>query len=335
VGRTDNHTPVPAYAKSLGDRVVEAEAFKAWRPGVKQDVAFRVDGYQINETKATALTTGLTGYDRQAGVVMLGLQRLTIADLMSSARTTQPTIRYWRENTYTNAATAVAEDAEKPEATFDVVETDAPVRKVAAVGKMSDELTQDFPAIADYINNRLRFMVEEREDRLLYGGNGTPPNIRGITQTVGIQTEASAAAADNLDAIYRAITKIRAVGFFEPDGIVMHPTDYQKIRLMKDANGQYQGGGPFYGPYGQNGVSMNIGPWGLPVVVTTGATVGTALVGAFKLGATVFRRQGLTVDMTNSNEDDFVFNRITIRVEERLALAVWRPLAFCTVTGIA
>jgi HK97 family phage major capsid protein len=335
IGREDAREAVEA-TKSIGELIVEAEAFKSWRPGVRQEVAFAIPGYRINTgIKATFLTTGLTGYDRQPGVVQLEQQRLTIADLLSQARTTQPTIRYWRENTYTNAATTVAEEGEKPEATFDVVETDAPVRKVAVVAKVSDETREDFPSIADYINERLRFMVGEREDRQIYSGNGTSPNIRGITATTGIQTEASASAADNLDAIHRAVTKVRSVGFFEPDGIVMHPTDYQKIRLAKDANGQYFGGGPFYNPYGNGPLGGMVGPWGLTPVVTTAATVGTALVGAFRLGATLFRRQGLMVEMTNSNEDDFVFNRITIRAEERIALAVWRPLAFCTVTGIA
>ena len=77
------------------------------------------------------------------------------------------------------------------------------------------------------------------------------------------------------------------------------------------------------------------GPWGLRTVVTTAITTGTALVGAYKLGAQIWQRDGVTVDSTNSNEDDFNFNRISLRVEERLALATYRPLAFCTVTGIA
>jgi HK97 family phage major capsid protein len=70
------------------------------------------------------------------------------------------------------------------------------------------------------------------------------------------------------------------------------------------------------------------------VVATVAQTQHTAFVGAFKLGAQVFRRQGITLETTNSNVDDFVKNLITIRAEERLALAVYRPLAFCTVTGL-
>jgi HK97 family phage major capsid protein len=74
--------------------------------------------------------------------------------------------------------------------------------------------------------------------------------------------------------------------------------------------------------------------WGLPVVVTTSATVGTAVVGAFNTCAEVFRKGGITVEATNSNENDFLTNLIAIRAEERLALAVYRPAGFSTVTGL-
>jgi HK97 family phage major capsid protein len=74
--------------------------------------------------------------------------------------------------------------------------------------------------------------------------------------------------------------------------------------------------------------------WGLPVVATNAIAQGTALVGAFQLGATLYRRDGLRLETTNSDASDFVYNRIAIRVEERIALAVFRPLAFSTVTAI-
>jgi HK97 family phage major capsid protein len=106
------------------------------------------------------------------------------------------------------------------------------------------------------------------------------------------------------------------------------------MRLAKDDNNQYYGGGPFSGPYGNGAYANAERYWGLPVVVTTAITSGTALVGAFKLGAQIWDREGITVDATNSDQDDFTFNRMAIRVEERLALAIYRPNAFCKVTGI-
>jgi HK97 family phage major capsid protein len=324
-GATPGSTPA---TKSLGERFVASEAYKNWRPGGGQQQAFFESPEELGFTAKTTFTTAvstLTQYDRQPGMVMLGQQALTIADLISQGETTMNTIRYVREDTFTNAATTVAEGIAKPEAAFDTSEADAPVRKIAVTAKVTDEMFADFPMIRDYVDNRLRFMVAQREEAQLLLGNGTPPNIQGIETTSGIQTQAL--GTDPLpDGVFKAITKIATVGFFQADGVVFHPLDWQNVKLLKTADGIYIWGSPTDG-----------GPdriWGLPVVATVAQTQHTAIVGAWKLGAQVFRRQGITLETTNSNEDDFKTNLIALRAEERLALACYRPLAFCTLTGL-
>jgi HK97 family phage major capsid protein len=146
------------------------------------------------------------------------------------------------------------------------------------------------------------------------------------------------------EAIMNAITKVRVTGQFEPDAIVIHPNDYQKLRLATDGNTQYYGGGFFQGQYGlQYNDPGRL--WGLRIVQTTAiseidlATPAAGnkgpVVGAFGIGGAVFYRNGLSVEATNTNEDDFINNLTTIRVEQRLALAVYRPLAFCRIINAA
>ena len=321
--------------KSLGEMFVQSDAYKNWnKDGGKQLHTAPLDFDVFNAIKATFTTAGstFTQYDRQPGMIMVEQQRLLVRDLLAMGQTTQNTIRYPREDTYTNAATGVSEGATKPEASFDTSEADAPVRKIAVTAKVTDELFADFPAMRDYIDNRMRFMVLQEEERQLLNGDGIAPNLTGILNTSGIQTQAMGVDTD-VDAVYKGIVKIRTVGFFEPDGMIVNPADWQDMRLRKDANNQYYGGGPFTGAYGVNGIAPDR-LWGLPVVITTAIAAGTALVGAFKLGAQYFMRQGLTVETTNANEDDFKKNLIAIRAEERGALAVYRPKAFCTITGI-
>jgi HK97 family phage major capsid protein len=310
--------------KSPGALFTESPEYKGWTHGSRQTASVEIDGpYGFKATFDTPTAT-LTGYDRQA-FVTLGVQRLTVADLLAQGRTTQPTIRYPQEDTFTNAATTIAEGGLKPEATWDTSEQDAPVRKIAVTSKVTDELFADFPAMQDYIDNRMRYMVGLTEEAQLLNGNGTAPNIRGILQTSGIQTQAKG-ADPTPTAIYKAITLIASVGFFDADGVVLHPLDWQDIRTLQDANGNYIWGHP-----------AEMGPeriFSLPVVKTTSMTQNTGLVGAFRLGAQVFYRQGIMVESTNSNEDDFKRNLIAIRAEQREALAVYRPKAFATVTGI-
>jgi HK97 family phage major capsid protein len=315
-----------------GQKTADGSMSQKSRVSIQAGHSLPLNALRKMQQKATftGSGTGLTTYDRpNFGVVELGIQPMTVADLFSQSQTDSNTVRYVKETSHTNAATTVAEGAVKPEASFNLEEADAPVRKVAVTAKVTDETFADFPQVRDYINNRLVFMVQQTEEAQLLGGSGVAPQILGLT-TAGSGIQTQSLGADSLqNALYKAITKVRTVGFFEPDAIVMHPTDYQTLRLAQEGGttGQYFGGGYMLGAFGQPFVSMPP-VWGLKTVVTTAATVGNAVVGAFKLGATVFYRNGLTVDATNSNEDDFELNLITLRAEQRLALAILRPLAF-------
>jgi HK97 family phage major capsid protein len=282
---------------------------------------------------AEPTSTGLTSIEKMPGIIELGVRPLMVKDLISPGATNNTTIRYIREVSFTNYATPIGEGVAKPEALFEYAEVDAPVRKIAAYTKVTDELFSDYLAVASYINQRLPYMVERAEEDQILNGDGIAPDLTGILQTAGIQTQAKGGDTA-ADAIYKAMTKIRFTGFFEPDGIVIHPTDFQAIRLLKDGNLQYYGGGPFTGAYGNSPLVQFDSLWGKPCAITPAITQGTVLVGAFRLGSQYFQRQGLTIEMTNSDQDDFIKNRMTIRCEERLALAVYRALAFCTVTGL-
>jgi HK97 family phage major capsid protein len=284
--------------------------------------------------KATLdLTTApLARQDDIPGVVDILRQRLTVADLLGRYNTNRPTIRYIRQTSHTNAATSVAMGGTKPEAGWALSQVTVDVTKIAVTAKVADEMFEDYDELRGFVDGTLRFDVLEREEALIINGDGNAPNMRGILQTVGIQTETSASVADNMDAVMRAITKIQAVGRMEPDGIVIHPTDYRNFRLTRDGNEQYYGGGPFTGAYGNTPLPSNPGLWAQRTVVTTAISAGTVLVGNFQRGGAFARRSGVMVQATNTNEDDFVNNLMTIRAEERGVVLVYRPLAFAAVT---
>lgn len=338
-------------SETLGNALITSEEYRKLEPGKEQDVKISIRTNilpsQLFRTTYSGTGDALTGYDRQPGIVELGQQQPTVADLFMQAQTDSPTVRYMQEATYTQAADMVTEGDEKPEAAFDLAEVDATVRKAAVFSRVTDETLEDFSQIRPYIDQRLSFMVRSKIDDQLLNGSGTAPQIQGLLGTSGIQTAemASNTAVKLAEAIMNAITKVRTVGFFEPDAIVIHPNDYQKLRLATDANTQYYGGGFFQNQYGTGSTPANPDLWGLRVVQTTAiseidlATPASGnkgpVVGAFKLGGAVFYRNGLSIESTNTNEDDFINNLVTIRVEQRLALAVYRPLAFCRVINAA
>lgn len=333
--------------KTLGDQIIEQFEAGGSQRGVSQ--SFEAKGFFTTagaipdamkatfDTTAAGLDTSRNYVTPPGGLVLIEQQRLTIRDLLPVGQTVQNTVYFPKETVYTNAAGMVAEEGEKPEATLDIESSSAPVKKIAVLIKVSDEMWDDFPMLRDYVNSRLRFMVEQREEDQLLNGSGAGNNITGILNS-SPQTYALTGGESIANAIHKAMTKIKVpasnVGGYNPSGIVIHPTDWQAVRLSTDDNNQYYGGGPFTGAYGNGGGLAPDRLWGLPVVVTTAIAENTALVGDFRLGAQIFQRTGIDVKTFDQNEDDVNFNRKTIRVEERLALAVYRPSAFCTVTSI-
>lgn len=332
---SEDAKPVDRSPKSMGQQVVDSAGYQG--RGEKGS-RFSVDAGIMNATLTE--TTGGAGAvvpTYQTTPVNILFRRLVVADLFPQGSIDGNTLIYVKESTVTNAAAAVAEGAAKPASDLNLVQVTETVKKIATTLKVTDEMFDDQPAMRSYVDARLSLFVQLAEEDQLLNGSGTGANMTGILNRSGKQTAVAVGATPvetkRADSIYNQITQIRANAFLEPDAIVIHPTDWQTIRLNKDANFQYFGGGPFTGAYG-NGAVASDSLWGLRVVVTPAMTVGTALVGAFAAGAQVFRKGGLRVEMTNSNEDDFLKNLVAIRAEERLALAVYRPGAFGTVTGL-
>lgn len=316
--------------KSLGELFVESPAYKNRPTGrgnsgpefvIDLDEQFgkRLGFKTLFDTSAYAIQN-----IRLPQVITPAEQPVTIASLMPEGRTSQAAIAYMEETTTTQGAAETAESGSKPEAALGFTERTSTVRKIAVQIPVTDESLEDIPFIESYLDTRLSTFVRQREDAELLNGNGTPPNLRGIQQTSGILTQARTTEA-NQDAIFKGIIKVQAQGFLNPTAVVLHPNNWQTIRLMTTADGIY-----LFGPPSQAGPDTL---WGLRVVITTAETANTALVGAFTTAAEVFRRSDLALQVGWIN-DQFIKNQRTILVEERLALVVFRPKGFCTVTSL-
>lgn len=274
------------------------------------------------------------------GVVDKLFQSLTFADLILSGQTNSTSLRYIVEGTATSGAAGVAEAGRKPQSTLGLTTQDEPIRKIATILKTSDEMIDDGPAIQSYINGRLTLFVRIEEERQLLRGSAGGNEVQGLLTSRNVPVYAGGTAAGSkAEQVFKAANGMRGSAFLEPDWIVMHPQDWQDIRLAKDTANQYYGGGPFLGPYGgpQGPVSATgqvAGPqdmlWGKPVYVTGVIGAGTAVVGT-RAAAQVWRRGGVSVEATNSNDQDFEYNLLTIRAEERLGLAVYRPQGYVEV----
>lgn len=337
---SDGETRGRQRLQSIGEQFVASDQYRAnirghARPRGWSSPTIELSGGMRAATLTTDAASGgdLVVPTYQAGITELRFERLTVSDLLAQGQTDSNAIIYMKETTATNAAATVAEGAIKPESTliFDAV-TDV-VKKIATWLPVTDEMLDDVPQIRSYIDNRLKLFVEITEEAQLLNGDGLGTNLVGLRNRVGLQTDVVrnvpivSPAENNMDAIHRMITQIMTTSFLMPDGIVMHPSNWQTIALSKDTSGQYLAAGPF-------NASQQYRLWGLPVVPTTAMTAGVALVGAYRTAAQVFRKGGIAVEATNSHSDFFTKNLMAIRAEERLALAVYRPAGFGEVTTL-
>lgn len=342
IGRmaTDSEPSGPAaaeHAKSLGEHFVKhaGELLRAKR-GEKGASVSAPEFKAASDTHVIGGVFGpvLTQVDRT--IVQAVRPRLVIADLFSQGQISGNAISYFVEGALEGAFTTVAEGAAKPQLHIadPTAVTDA-LKKIAGWIKVSDEMIEDLDFVMSEINNRLLYELAKFEEAQLLNGPGTGTTVLGVLNRTGVQTEARGTDASGdtaADTIFRAITKVQTGSGLDADGLVIHPADYQTLRLAKDANGQYYGGGFFNGAYGNGGISEQPNVWGLRTVVTPAIAAGTVLVGAFAQGGTVYRKGGVRVESTNSHASDFTSNLVTIRAEERVALAVRRPVAFVKTT---
>ena len=225
----------------------------------------------------------------------------------------------------------VDEGAAKPQVSFaDPTPVTVALDKLAAIIKETDEYIDDAPFLASAINGRLLNYLRLREEAYLLA------KLKAASITADTTSWANSATASEIaDLIFSKIQAVQSACGFAADAIVMHPKTWEILRLGKLTNGQYIGGGYFADGQGKQ-------LWGVPVYCSTfaaapvsGSAAGEIFVGAFKACGSVVSKGGTTVEATNTNTDDFEKNRMTIRAEERLALAVRRPAGFIKIVKAA
>lgn len=310
-----------AGSKSIGHLLheqMEARGIKSFR-GFRGDLGDLALKTLITSADLTPLE------DRQTRIVPSAQEERTVADLMLSGTTSAQKVTYFEETTFTNAAAETDEAAAKPEGALDFTLREDNVRKIATWIPVTDEMMEDVPAFESYLRERMSFMVRQREELQLLRGAGTGVTIQGVYNRTGVQT-VTGYGLSTIDSILKGIVEVQKDAFVEPTALVIHPNDWFEVRTSKDSNGNYLLGPATLDP-------NQARPWGLQVRVTTNALENTALVGAFNQ-AQVFRRSGISIAISTENEDYFIYNKLAVRAEERLALAVYRPAAFCKVEAI-
>jgi len=243
--------------------------------------------------------------------------RVSASSLFTEAQISGNAITYFLEGafeTYNNAGIGTtAQNNKKPQVSTSFAPTTLALSKIAAWVKETDEILVDAPFLATEVQNTLMHQLGKAEDAYVINAVGSTVGIGAATYDGTTKTFA--------DGILDAIMKVKNDSAYDASVVVLNPADIVTLMTAKDSNKQYYGGGYFVGAYGNGAYGVPSAIWGVPIYASSAVESGTALVAAREAVKT-WRKGGMDVAIAAENEDDFLYNRVTLRAEVRLATAV-------------
>lgn len=315
-------------ATSIGGLFIKSDAFGNGGADLVGKTVI-LDTKDISSGGASA--GALVRPDRDPTVYMNPNRPTRIRDLINSIPTSSNAVEVMRENVFTNnAAIQAGELATKgqSELTYELVTY--PVRTMAHFVRASRQILDDAAQLSGLIDNRLPYGLDLLSDAQLLSGDGTGNNLTGLlvdadVSTVGEIASGTAAGdvpAAMIDHIRSAVTTCQTFEYYNTNGIVLNPVDWETLETAKATDGNY-----LMISMPQDGSVERI--WRMPVVVTNAMPADNFLLGDWTMGANIYDREQTTIRISESDGTDFVQNAIKVLGEERYAFAVPLPKAFC------
>jgi Phage capsid family. len=317
-----SETPVgfnqAAPGKSIGHQFVESKAYK----DMIQSGNYESSRFEVKEIISSNLSSAgdLIVPERVPGIVAAPEQSLRIRNLLAPGNTTSNAIEYIEETLFTNAAAAVAESVQgsvvnKPESTLRFDKKTASVGTYAHWIPASRQVIADAPQLQSYINERLTYGLKLVEDGALADAliDGATVYDESLENTLGVES------VTRIDKIRVAILQARQAQY-PVSGIVINPVDWAAMELLKDTQERY-----IWVSVVDGGTARL---WRVPVVESDAIEAGTFLTGAFRLGAQIWDREGVSIRVSEHHASFFIQNTVAILAEERFGLTIYRPQAF-------
>ena len=315
-----NGATVKSFKQSLVDGISKG-ALEGIVNGTSRSAKFEIKAGDM--TEANSITGSVIPAQYVPGIKYDPTRPIHVRQLLAQGSTTSDVIRYVRESAYDNGAAATTQGTTFTESDFDLTAYDSNVQKIGTYFRISEEMLADVPQLTSYLAARAPEKLLTVEDTQLLYGNGTTPNISGIS-TSGATAFAAGSFADTItaanqfDVLTVAINQLALVNY-RPDYIMMNPTDFSKIILLKSTTNEYL----------KDQVYAGLQPQflGVPVVVNTAITAGTYMVGNFGLATQMWVRENLSLEFFREDGTNVRDGFVTVRLVERIALTNYAPLA--------
>ena len=309
--------------KSFGGNLTKAikeGALDSMRNGGSRSSAFEI---KADMTVAADFTGDVIPPQRVPGYKFDPTTPQNLRQIIPVGSTNSDVIKYVKESGYSNGAATAAEGATLGQSDFDMTAVDANVRKIGTYLRISDEMLADTPQISSYLSARVPAKLMEIEDDQILGGNGSAPNLNGFYNS-GTNFDVSASgkfyhsieSANEFDVLVAAINQLQ-IANYKADYILLNPTDFHKILLLKDTTNNYIKDQVY------QGLQPNF--LGVPIAVNNEVNPGTFFVGNFGQSAQLWVRDNVSVEFFSEDGTNVRDGFITVRVKERVALATYLP----------
>ena len=308
--------------KGALNEAFEGGAIESLAKGNSRSASFEI---KADMTVGADFTGEVIPADRVPGYKFDPTRPTHIRQLLAQGSTQSDVVRFVKESGYSNGAAATAEGTTLTQSDFDMTAADANVRKIGTYFRISEEMLADTPQLTSYLSARAPEKLLEVEDTQILSGTGSGAQLSGII------TDATAFAAGDLadsvdeandfDVIVAALNQL-AGSNYNADCILLNPSDFHKILLLKDSQNNYL----------KDQVYNGLQPvfMGVKVVLNTAIPAGDFLIGKFGVGTQLWVRDGINVEFFREDGTNVRDGFVTVRVSERVALTNYLPNAFVT-----
>ena len=313
--------------KSALSEAIENGAIESIAKGNSRSASFQV---KADMTVGADFTGEVIPADRVAGYKYDPTRPIHIRQLLSLGSTQSDVVRFVKESGYSNGAAPTAEGVTLTQSDFDMTASDANVRKIGTYFRISEEMLADTPQLTSYISARAPEKLLEVEDTQILSGDGTGANLSGIIGDAADFAAGSLAntveSANEFDVIVASLNQL-ALANYNADTILLNPSDFHKILLLKDTTNNYL----------KDQVYGGLQPsfMGVKVILNTAISAGTFLIGNFSVGTQLWVRDGVNVEFFREDGTNVREGFVTVRVSERVALTNYLPNAFVNGTFTA
>jgi len=288
----------------------------AFKIDMKMNKEFAQKSTMLNSTHSGDIVNDF----RLAGVFDTPDRVSHIRQFMNTTSFSTETIRYVTESWSDTAATR-AEGSAGSESDTTFTEATANTKIISTYLTVSRESLSDLSFLYNHITNRGMRKIMLKEDQQILYGSGSGSQLSGISIVADAYTDSLASSlVSRYDVLASAVTQAK-VNEYAPNVILLHPTDYDLLVRTKDSQGNYVNPNAFFN-------NQPIYIHGARVVANTAVSSDDFFVGDFAMGATLGIREDVTVRSTESHASNFTAGLVTILIEERVALPIYRSDAF-------